>query len=309
MLELSKLSCPRCRAEGIENAEEALRCSRCGARYPVRGGIPRFVEQARDASRQVQRVFDFEHRLYRDSQHTRFSPELVSQFLADCGLPPEFFRGQRALDAGCGSGRWTYALAELGADVTGCDLTASGVEMAHEELGDRANVAFVQADLFALPFPPASFDFVMSWGVLHHTRDTRAAFGQLVPLVRPGGTLFVMVYESVDRVRERGTNVLRTLLRRLPDDQRYRLCARLVLRKPLVYAYVNRLVTVALDDPAAHGLDRRTLQFGLFDAYSPRWNHVHSRDEVRGWFEQSGFEDVMVLPSPSGAVKVRGVRT
>ena len=61
----------------------------------------------------------------------------------------------------------------------------------------------------------------MSWGVLHHTPDTRKAFGQLVPLVKPGGTILVMVYEKHSPVMFFFTDILRWFMRRLSDERRY----------------------------------------------------------------------------------------
>ncbi len=121
-------ACPRC-GGALRAEDDKLVCSSCESAFPVLGGIPRFVETAPGSAAQVQRVFDFEHRRYRDSQHAQFHPRLINQFLLECGLPREFFAGKRALDAGCGSGRWTYALAELGAEVTAVDLTAGGPEV------------------------------------------------------------------------------------------------------------------------------------------------------------------------------------
>src|SRR5207302_5758951 len=119
----------------------------CATRFPIVAGIPRFVGTLERDHAQIQRVFDFEHRRYRDSWYTRFDSGLVDQFLEDCKLPRDFFESKRALDAGCGSGRRTYALAELGAEVVAVDLTCGGLESAHEALGDRPDVAFCQADL------------------------------------------------------------------------------------------------------------------------------------------------------------------
>jgi len=298
-------ACPSCRGE-LRSGANDLTCDSCGRTYPVVGGIPRFVEQPPGGSAQVQRVFDFEHRRYEDSWYTQFEPRLVKQFLDECGLPREFFAGKRVLDAGCGSGRWSYAMAELDADVVGVDLTAGGPESAHAVLGERENVQFAQADLFALPFRPGSFDFVMSWGVLHHTHSTKEAFAQLVPLVKPGGTLFVMVYELESRLRSAGTNALRFFMRRLSDERRYRACRLLVVRSSLVAKALSPFLIISYLPPDST-LDAATAQFGLFDAYSPRWNHVHTPDEVTGWFADAGFEDVTVIDKP-GAVRVRGRR-
>ncbi len=287
--------------------EDAYVCPACERRFPVIAGIPRLLEEVPAESRQVQRVFDFEHRRFGDSWYTRFEPRLAEQFLEDCRLPREFFHGARALDAGCGSGRWSYALAELGADVVGFDLTEGGIEAAHDGLADRENVSICQANIFRPPFEAGSFDFVMSWGVLHHTPDTRAAFRQLVPLVKPGGTFYVMVYERHSPVMFFFTDILRWFMRRLPDDRRYRACRHLVIHNPIVARALAPFLMISHYTPSS-GLDERTLQFGLYDAYSPRYNHLHTRDEVRGWFEEAGFGEVEVLDTPRGSVKARGRR-
>jgi 2-polyprenyl-3-methyl-5-hydroxy-6-metoxy-1,4-benzoquinol methylase len=301
------LLCPACRGGRPERGEEAYACPACGRSYPVLEGVPRLLEDVPEGSRQVQRVFDFEHRRYGDSWYTRFEPRLVDQFLEECELPAEFFRGKRVLDAGCGSGRWSYALAELGADVVAFDLTSGGIEMAHEQLGDRDNVSICQADLFEPPFAPESFDFVMSWGVLHHTPDTRRAFRSIAPLVKAGGTLFVMVYERIYPVRLFGTNLLRAVLRRVSDEQRYRFCSHLVIRNPWLARLLNPFLMIAHYDPNTATVDPQTLQFGLFDAYSPRYNHVHTHAEVRTWFEEAGFGDVTSFGT-RGSVRARGTR-
>jgi SAM-dependent methyltransferase len=300
-------ACPRCGAEDAVLEDDRIMCGGCGSEFPIVDGIPRFVESLDGGIEQVQRVFDFEHRRFQNSSYTRFSPDLVDQFLADCRLPADFFPGRAALDAGCGSGRWSYALSELEAKLTACDLTLGGLEAVKAELGDRPTISLCQANIFALPFRAEAFDFVMSWGVLHHTPDTRAAFDRLVPLVKPGGTLYVMVYERHSPVMFAGTNVVRWFLRRMADERRYRFCRHLVIRNRMLARLLAPFLMISYHDPAA-GLDVETLQFGLFDAYSPRYNHLHTQDEVLGWFRESGFPDAVVVESAKGAVKVRGTK-
>jgi 2-polyprenyl-3-methyl-5-hydroxy-6-metoxy-1,4-benzoquinol methylase len=298
------ICCPVCRSAQPVQTDGAYVCPSCKRRFPVLRGIPRLLEDVPEDSKQVQRVFDFEHRRFGDSWYTRFEPRLVEQFLDDCRLPRDFFDGRRALDAGCGSGRWSYALAELGTDLVAFDLTEGGIEAASEQLSERSNASICQANLFQPPFAPESFDFVMSWGVLHHTPDTHGAFSQLVPLVKPGGTIYVMVYERRNPVMFFFTNILRWFMRRLPDERRYQACRRLIVHNRLLAQILGRLLMISYREPGS-AVDEQTLQFGLYDAYSPRYNHLHTRAEVRGWFEDAGFEDVTVLDSP-GSVKVRG---
>ena len=270
--------------------------------------MPRFVGVLGSDASQTQEAFDYEHRRFYDSEHARFGPQLVDQFLAHVGLPGSFFRGKRCLDVGCGSGRWTYALLELGAEVVAVDLTSGGIETLNEALCDRRNLTVAQADIFSLPFASESFDFVMSWGVLHHTPSTKRAFDQIVPLVRRGGTLFVMVYGTDQGRGMFLTNLLRWFMRRMPPARRYDFCRHLIIRNLRLFLFLEKLMIVVYYDPTTSEFEPSTLQFGLYDAYAPRYNFLHTPAEVSAWFQSSGFDDVVAIDAPRGAVEVRGIR-
>ncbi len=49
-------------------------------------------------------------------------------------------------------------------------------------------------DAEAFPFEDNSFDIIYSWGVLHHTPDTRRAIEEVYRVLRPGGIARIMVY-------------------------------------------------------------------------------------------------------------------
>ena len=244
--------------------------------------------------RQVRSVFDFEHRRFEAARYLRISPALVDEWLADVQLPADYFRGRRVLDVGCGSGRWTYAMASLGAQVVAVDFCDAAVEMTRKVTKNVRAVTVIQASLWNLPFGSEQFDFVVSWGVLHHTRDTAEAFRAIAPLVRPGGHLHVMVYERRNPIKVAGTELLRMLLRRLPAETRYRVCGRLVIRNRLLFNLVRGFIACVPKEDLTDRLDAQTAQFGLYDWYSPRYNHLHRVGEVRGWFTQAGYEDLKV---------------
>ena len=104
--------------------------------------------------------------------------------------------GSRVLEAGCGVGAQTLALARNspGARFTCVDVSAESLAAARARarVAGLANVTFQQADLFALPFPEASFDHVFLCFVLEHLARPADALAALVPRLRPGGTLTVI---------------------------------------------------------------------------------------------------------------------
>lgn len=104
--------------------------------------------------------------------------------------------GSTVLEAGCGVGAQTLTLAQRspGARFTSVDVSADSVTEA-EQRAHRAgltNVEFRQADIFALPFGPESFDHVFVCFVLEHLSRPAEALALLNGLVRPGGTVTVI---------------------------------------------------------------------------------------------------------------------
>jgi SAM-dependent methyltransferase len=51
-----------------------------------------------------------------------------------------------------------------------------------------------QMDAEAMEFPDASFDFIWSWGVIHHSANTRLVLQEMHRVLRPGGKATVMIY-------------------------------------------------------------------------------------------------------------------
>lgn len=109
--------------------------------------------------------------------------------------------GERVLDLGCGAGVLTCLLAEAGADVTAADLTEAGVGMTARALAHwKLEAGVVRADAEHLAFAEAAFDYVLAWGVLHHTSDFDAALAEVRRVLRPGGRGLMMVYHRASVV-------------------------------------------------------------------------------------------------------------
>ncbi len=110
-------------------------------------------------------------------------------------LPLEDLRGRRVLEIGCGVGLHTETMVRAGAHVTALDLTSTAIEATGRRLALKSiDASLVQGDAERLPFPDHAFDFVWSWGVIHHSSRTARIVRQLARVLAPEGECRIMVY-------------------------------------------------------------------------------------------------------------------
>jgi SAM-dependent methyltransferase len=97
-------------------------------------------------------------------------------------------RFERALDVGCGEGRFCRMLRDAGIAATGIDPTQALLEQARKR-DPAGDYRLGRAE--ALAFPDASFDLVVSYLTLIDIADFRAAIREMARVLQPGGTLLV----------------------------------------------------------------------------------------------------------------------
>jgi uncharacterized protein YbaR (Trm112 family)/ubiquinone/menaquinone biosynthesis C-methylase UbiE len=288
---LPVLVCPTCKKSldlvvASEDQEEILEgelsCHPCQLRFPIRKGVPRFVQMDDYVD-----TFSFEWNRFHDVQIDILNATTESEktFQGKTGWVPADLAGKLVLDVGVGAGRFAEVVSRWGGEVVGVDLSFA-VEAAYGNVGKRENVHIVQADLFRLPFLEGTFDSMYSIGVLHHTPDTRKAFDAVVPYLKAGGEFAVFLYASghysyFSDLWRKGTT-------QLPYKVIYHLSA---LSIPLYHLYKLPFIGQGLQFllPISMHPNPRWRWLDTFDWYTPKFQHKHTWPEVYNWYLENHF--------------------
>lgn len=312
---LEILCCPQCEhALTLRDAdprqavvlEGSLACDGCGAQYPIVRGIPRFVPHDGYVG-----SFSYEWNKWNRVQVDSANGSRVSEetFAHKTGFAPSDLANKWVLDVGCGAGRFLDVASRWGGRAVGVDFSYA-VEAAQNNVGGRANVDVVQADVFHLPFRREVFDVIFSLGVLHHTRDTREAFLSLPRHLKEGGLIAVWLYYYTDWLYNRASDFWRGVLRPLPNRAIYAWSALLcavcypLFRQPFMrthpFSLLLRMLPVNLHE------DWHWRVLDTFDWYSPRYQDKDcSPVRVTGWCREGGLREVELLEFPTSIRAVK----
>jgi SAM-dependent methyltransferase len=195
--------------------------------------------------------------------------------------------GKVILDAGCGNGTLSHALAELGATVVAMDLSSGVFRGAKHCPHERLH--FVQGNIFFPPLKHGLFDAIYSCGVFHHTPDTRKCYDALVPTLKDEAEAryFIWLYSPRSPLFNCTVEQAMKVTRRLPAKVVVPLCYALA---PLVEAGSRAVTAMGIAEYGPRTLRDRAIQ--NHDLLAPTFVWYHEFDEARRWAEEAGFERI-----------------
>jgi 2-polyprenyl-3-methyl-5-hydroxy-6-metoxy-1,4-benzoquinol methylase len=275
-----------------------LSCRR-GHHYAIQDGVPRLLAQAQatappasDDAQAISASFSREwgHFQYNDRTWMEVVDDRCSLFLKELNCSPDDLNGKVILDAGCGNASLSMGVMKrFNAEVLAADVSQSVINAYQYFLPqDPGNTHFAQADLMNHPFRKSSFDVIYSSGVLHHNRNTRQALQSISSSLKPGGRIYIWLYEKQPGLAHQLKQVLRSIIAPLPAPIKHALIAAWLPQSMLRQSLRYHLKGHRPQDR----LKWRERMILLMDHYTPRYRWEHTPAEVHAWFRELGFDHI-----------------
>lgn len=220
---------------------------------------------------------------------------------------------KRILDAGCGNGRVTKLLRDNSdvdqTEIIGIDLVAHRV--AEKNLKGDKNTLFYKKDLLGNLKDIGTFDFIYSQEVLHHTKDPKKAFENLVDLLDNNGEIAIYVYKEKAPIREFTDDHVRDKIKDYDYDKALEVSKK-ITELGKILSSINANINVPEIEELGikqgeYSIQRFFYHFFMkcywnddltFDenaVINYDWYHLqdcsrHTLEEIKKWFEDKGLE-------------------
>lgn len=196
--------------------------------------------------------------------------------------------GRRVLDVACGTGVVAREAARRGARVTGLDRNAGMLEVARR-LGP--GIEWREAMAEKIPFDEGSFDAVTCQFGLMFFEGRAEALAEMMRVLRPGGSVAVAVWDSLDRTP--GYRAMVALLQRLFGEE-----TAILLRAPFVLGESHELRSLF----TSAGIPDATIATLVGEARFPSLE-AWVRTDVKGWTLADAIDDAQYAELEKAAQK------
>lgn len=184
--------------------------------------------------------YDSNAEAYAENTNAITFETIASEFLQRLQSHPKI------LDAGCGSGRDTKTLSELGANVIGMDISKGLIAVAKR---NSPKIEFVVGNFLAIPFPDSTFDGIWSHASLVHLEtevEVQRVLSEFSRVLCSGGYLYLSVKKQTGH--EKTAIVTDTLSN---HERFFRYYSEEELKTLLQESYFTLEELIVVDDP--HG--------------------------------------------------------
>lgn len=182
-----------------------MKCSRCAAVYqdpmPTPGEISEFYPEDYSVYRKIGHIrhhssmklavlrYKYGYKHIRAPFVFRLMAPVVSVFRYSESI--SFLPGGRALDIGCGNGKFMLAMNSLGWQFEGVEFNPVAVDVCRE-----AGLKVVHGDLQAGAYEDESFDLITARHVIEHIPDPENFVGEIARVLKKGGRIVIQTPNS-----------------------------------------------------------------------------------------------------------------
>ncbi|HQX44300.1 MAG TPA: class I SAM-dependent methyltransferase [Saprospiraceae bacterium] len=276
-------------------------------KFPITNFIPRFVPKDNYANN-----FGFQWNKHRKTQLDSYAGITLSGKRVEevIGNRIQSLDNQRILEAGSGAGRFTEIF-----KISNCTLYSfdysSAVDANLKNNGFDFNL--FQASIYDIPFRKETFDSVFCLGVIQHTPDPEKTFRCLSDQVKPGGKLFVDIYETRKYSMYTWKYLLRPIFKLFPQNFQYNLVVVLVsiflpfstILGKILGNVGHKLFPIAnfFIVPFKSYKERWVWSIlDTFDWYSPAYDLPQTQESLKSWYKAAGYKNIEVFRGSNGII-------
>lgn len=181
------------------------------------------------------KIYNRQGRRYRQAEFRALAAQVAARIPAEA----------RVLEIASGSGYLAIELSRLGRTrIHGTDISADQVAIAGKNAGEAGtSVEFSVADVRAIPFPDASFDYGLCFAAFKNFQDPAGALVEIHRVLVPGGTLII---------GDMSSDIPNEAIEQYLDDQHIRGINRFLLRRTFRFlrrgAYSHAELSALIDE-------------------------------------------------------------
>ncbi len=306
------LQCPYC-SGALTGTKGDLFCTQCTKQYATQGTYIDFVDLSRSDNVARKAIVTWGQNLHNFSLSDEGHCGHFTQFTDVFDDFFHFTEHSRIVDIGCGAGEDAVKLAHSRPDleVFAFDIGQNIISLANKSLS-LENLHFMRADSRFLPFRNEVFDYVVSFGVFHHTDSPKKCVLEAFRVLKEGGTAFVYLYKNhednfVKRIGVIGEAFIMKKLSGMPYRNAKTLSHALAIPCLLLFSWpawlmkkIPRLSRFAKTLPMHWGTTPASIHCDLEDRLLAPINHRFSRLAFKQLFEETGFIETSIVTRSGG---------